>query len=74
MVDIKQITLLHDRRGWSVKVSLRQGGARRYRYDSEAQARYFAAVFSLGPRMLPSATGAKARRRKKVSVAAQPVG
>jgi hypothetical protein len=53
MADIQQVVLLHDRRGWSVKVVLRKGGSRRYRYDSEAQARYFAAVFKLGPRVLP---------------------
>jgi hypothetical protein len=69
MADIKQITLLHDRRGWSVKVSLVRGGARRYRYGSEAQARYFAAVFALGPRTLPAALRPKARRGKKVTVA-----
>jgi len=54
MVDIESVLLLHDRRGWSVKVVLRQGGSRRYRYGSEAQARYFAAVFELRPRVLPS--------------------
>lgn len=53
MADIQQVVLLHDRRGWSVKVVLRQGRARRYRCGSEAQARYFAAVFELGPRVLP---------------------
>jgi hypothetical protein len=36
-----------------VKVVLRKGRARRYRCASEAQARYFAAVFELGPRVLP---------------------
>jgi hypothetical protein len=53
MADIQQVVLLWDKRGWSVKVVLQRGRARRYRCSSEAQARYFAAVFELGPRVLP---------------------
>jgi hypothetical protein len=74
MADIQRVVLLHDRRGWSVKVVLRQGGSRRYRYGSEAQARYFAAVFELGPRVLPPTVRATGRRRKRASAAALPVG
>jgi hypothetical protein len=73
MADIDQVVLLHDRRGWSVKVVLRKGGSRRYRYGSEAQARFFAAVFELGPRALPLTTGAISRKRKRASLAALPV-
>ena len=36
-----------------MEVTLKEGGVRRYRYGSEMQARYFAAVFELGPRWLP---------------------
>ena len=64
MAEIEHVVLLHDRRGWSVKVVLREGGSRRYRYGSEAQARFFAAVFELGPRVLPPTTRAHARKRK----------
>jgi hypothetical protein len=64
MADIEHVVLLRDRRGWSVKVVLKEGGSRRYRYSSEAQARYFAAVFELGPRVLPPT----ARQRKRVPV------
>lgn len=39
-----------------MEVTLKEGGVRRYRYGSEAQARYFAAVFELGPRWLPPTT------------------
>ncbi len=73
MADIERVALLHDRRGWGVKVVLRQGGVRRYRYGSEAQARYFAAVFSLGPRVLPPTARRASRRRKKSLGAALPV-
>lgn len=73
MADIDQVVLLHDRRGWSVKVVLREGGSRRYRYSSEAQARYFAAVFELGPRQLPPTTRARQRQRRRASSAALPV-
>ena len=39
-----------------MEVTLKEGEVRRYRYGSEAQARYFAAVFELGPRWLPPTT------------------
>ncbi|WP_224363841.1 hypothetical protein [Hyalangium versicolor] len=65
MADIEHVVLLRDRRGWSVKVLMREGGSRRYRYASEAQARFFAAVFELGPRTLP----ASARKRKRARTA-----
>jgi hypothetical protein len=69
MADIDQVVLLHDRRGWSVKVLLRKGGSRRYRYASEAQARYFAAVFELGPRVLPPKARVSRRKRRRASPA-----
>ncbi|AKJ00179.1 Hypothetical protein AA314_01805 [Archangium gephyra] len=43
-----------------MEVTLEGGGVRRYRYGTEAQARYFAAVFELGPRWLPPVS----RRRR----------
>jgi hypothetical protein len=45
------------KKGWGVEVTLKGGGVRRYRYGSEAQARYFAAVFELGPTWLPPVSG-----------------
>ena len=69
MAEIEHVVLLHDRRGWSVKVVLREGGSRRYRYGSEAQARFFAAVFQLGPRVLPPTPRANARKRKQARTA-----
>jgi hypothetical protein len=65
MAEIERVSLLHDRRGWGVKVSLKKGGTRHYRYGSEAQARFFAAVFGLGPRVLPAKPRARARQRKR---------
>jgi hypothetical protein len=65
MAQIEHVVLLHDRRGWSVKVVLSEGGSRRYRYGSEAQARFFAAVFQLSPRVLPPTPRAHARKRKR---------
>jgi hypothetical protein len=69
MVEIERVSLLHDRRGWGVKVLLKKGGARHYRYGSEAQARYFAAVFGLGPRVLPATARSRARQRKRAAPA-----
>jgi hypothetical protein len=65
MVDIERVALLHDGDGWGVDVVLKGGGERRYRYGSEAQARYFASVFSMGPRVLPPASHHVFRRRPK---------
>lgn len=52
MGSVERVELVRDGRGWGVMVT-GEGGVRRYRYGSEAQARFFAAVFELGPRVLP---------------------
>ncbi|MBJ6761610.1 hypothetical protein JGU66_12615 [Myxococcaceae bacterium JPH2] len=49
---VERVALRRDSRGWCVEVVV-GGAARRYRYTSEPQARYFAAVFAMGPRVLP---------------------
>lgn len=72
---VERITVARGRRGWSVVLRLHTGSERRYRYGSEAQARFFAAVFALGPRVLPAQHGAAAappRRRRRSPRAAQP--
>jgi hypothetical protein len=61
-VEVLRVEVLQSRRGWRVDVEV-EGAVRRYRYGSEAQARYFAAVFALGPRVLPPVRRV-ARRRK----------
>jgi hypothetical protein len=48
-----EVTLFRDGRGWGVTLALPAGELRRYRYASEAQARFFAAVLALGPQVLP---------------------
>lgn len=54
MVEITAVELIQDRRGWAVDLTLEgRRERRRYRYGSEAQARYFAAVFELKPTQLP---------------------
>lgn len=70
MPEIDHVVLVQDQHGWSVKVVLRKGEARRYRYSSEAQARFFAAVFELGPRQLPLTARARRRQRRRASLAA----
>lgn len=52
---------------------LKKGGARHYRYGSEAQARYFAAVFELGPRVLPPTARSRGRQRQRALAATLPV-
>ena len=53
-------------RGWVVRVS-RGGKELLYRYATEAQARYFCAVFALGPSSLPRRHLSKKPRREKPS-------
>ena len=68
MSEIRAVALAQDRRGWSVTLHLHTGCVRRYRYASEAQARFYAAVFELGPRVLPperSAPPAAVRRPRR---------
>ncbi|OJT24978.1 hypothetical protein BO221_11360 [Archangium sp. Cb G35] len=59
-MEIARVALRRRGKGWGVEVTLEGGGVRRYRYGSEAQARYFAAVFELGPSWLPPVS----RRRR----------
>lgn len=73
MADIDQVVLFQDRQGWNVRVLLHKGGSRRYRYATEAQARYFAAVFELGPRQLPPTACVSHRKRRNASSDALPV-
>lgn len=67
MGEVAQVELLHDRRGWGVDVVTRDGALRRYRYGSEAQARYFAAVFELGPRVLPPVVPVRRKRTRRAA-------
>jgi hypothetical protein len=63
-MEIARVALRRHRKGWGVEVTLEEGEVRRYRYGSEAQARYFAAVFELGPRWLPPVSR-RSRRRSR---------
>lgn len=65
-MEIAGVVLRQHRKRWRVEVTLKGGGVRRYRYSSEAQARYFAAVFELGPRWLPPTDGERRRRGSPV--------
>ncbi|MDQ3263572.1 MAG: hypothetical protein M3Y59_07935 [Myxococcota bacterium] len=57
-------------RGWKVRVIPAGGNALVYRYATLAQARFFVAVFSLGPPQWPTANRVRERARKAVSEAA----
>ena len=63
-MEIARVALRRHRKSWGVEVTLKEGGVRRYRYGSEAQARYFAAIFELGPRFLPPESK-RSRRRSR---------
>lgn len=51
-------------RGWKVRVAPEEGEPRVYRYATRAQARFFAAVFELGPDALPCAHQIRERARR----------
>ncbi|AGC42171.1 hypothetical protein MYSTI_00822 [Myxococcus stipitatus DSM 14675] len=62
MKGVMRVAVREERGAWKVEVATLEGEVRRYRYESEAQARYFAAVFALGPRVLPPVRRVKGRR------------
>lgn len=66
------VTVRCDRRGWRVEVEAGEGDVRRYRYGSEAQARYFAAVFALGPSVLPPKDHARRRQGARLPLPMRP--
>ena len=68
-MEIARVALRRRGKNWGVEVTLKEGGVRRYRYGSEAQARYFAAVFELGPRWLPPVSSRSRRSRAGASSA-----
>jgi hypothetical protein len=70
MGEIEQVTLVQDGRGWGVELRLHTGCVRRYGYASEAQARFFAAVFAMGPRVLPPARAVRRPRRRAAAASA----
>ena len=65
-MEIARVALRQHGKKWSVEVMLKEGGVRRYHYGSEAQARYFAAVFALGPRWLPPTSRGRRGRGSRV--------
>ena len=67
---IHEVWLERDRKGWAVNLRLEGGELRRYRYGTEAQARYFAQVFALGPRVLPPLQPER-RKPRRVAKGAQ---
>ncbi|CAM4202453.1 hypothetical protein G4177_02830 [Corallococcus sp. ZKHCc1 1396] len=66
------VKVVCDRKGWRVDVSPGEGDFRRYRYGSEAQARFFAAVFALGPRVLPPKDHARRRQGARLPLPMRP--
>jgi hypothetical protein len=66
-----QVSVGRAGRSWSVTVTPEEGAPVEYRYRSQAQARFFAAVFELGPQELPKAH--RARGRKPVNAIRQSV-
>ncbi|GEN05724.1 hypothetical protein OWM54_16700 [Myxococcus sp. MISCRS1] len=62
MGGVERVDVREEKKGWGVEVVTSDGEVRRYRYASEAQARYFAAIFELGPRVWPPVRRGKARK------------
>jgi hypothetical protein len=61
-------------KGWAVKVADHEGVLQEFRYSSEAQARFFAAVLALNPSVLPpGGTQVISRPRKRRVALAAPI-
>jgi hypothetical protein len=60
-----QTQLCRRGRAWTLKVSAPGKGVTEYRYGSERQARYFAAIFALGPSWVPPPPPPARRSRSK---------
>jgi hypothetical protein len=65
MNDAYETELAPSGEGWQLKVRTPAGLDLEYSYASEAQARYFAAVFHLGPSKLPAAERIVASPRRR---------
>lgn len=59
---------------WAVQAESDAGERVELKYRTEAQARYFAAVLSLGPARLPALPKARIRRKLAALAAAPPSG
>ncbi len=57
---------------WALKVRTPGGLKLEYRYSTERQARYFAAIFSLGPTRLPPPTKIVPHTRRKTRALQRP--
>lgn len=63
-VGIREVTLFRDARGWGVTATLASRHQRHWRFQSERQARFHAAVLELGPSVLPPGSSASRRRAR----------
>ena len=64
---IREVTLFRDARGWGVTATLASRHQRHWRFESERQARFHAAVLELGPPKLPPGSSASRSRARVVA-------
>ncbi|MGQ0503875.1 MAG: hypothetical protein ACT4TC_00995 [Myxococcaceae bacterium] len=67
----QQLKIQQDGQVWVVRLQRNENELAEYRYSSEAQARYFAAIFEMGPTQLPppQIRAKRSKRRRRVVAA-----
>lgn len=61
---VKEVMLFRDARGWGVSATVGTRTLRHWRFHTERQARFMAAVLELGPRVLPAGSSGSRRHAR----------
>ena len=61
---VKEVMLFRDARGWGVSATVAPRTLRHWRFHTERQARFMAAVLELGPRVLPAGSSGSRRHAR----------
>lgn len=62
--DVQEVMLFRDARGWGVSATVGRRSRRHWRFHTERQARFMAAVLELGPRVLPAGSSGSRRHAR----------
>lgn len=70
---VRGVMLFRDARGWGVSASVGPRTQRHWRFHTERQARFMAAVLELGPRVLPAGSSGTRRHARVLGMREGPV-
>lgn len=65
---VKEVMLFRDARGWGVSATVGPRTLRHWRFHTERQARFMAAVLEMGPRVLPAGSSGSRRHARLLGV------